>query len=239
MAKQIIPEELDQLIQEYLTDGVLTNKEREVILKKAEGMGLDRDEIDLYLDAQVQKIEQATDSVIRKQKGKTCPFCGAPVPQLADKCPECGQYITPEASQELKEILDNLEEALVDFKSGKDFSRSKANTERYIRKAKTYYSNNPKIKPLLAEVEAEFEIAKEKAKSEAKKQAAVKVLTNKWFIYLILVLLGPVLFWYMTFGVDYRLSSTRDTWFIGAILTTIAVVLIGILFLYIQFRKKD
>lgn len=62
MAKKLIPEELDALIQEYLTDGVLTDKERQVILKKAVSMGLDRDEIDLYLDAQVQKIDQATDA---------------------------------------------------------------------------------------------------------------------------------------------------------------------------------
>ena len=57
MAKKLIPEELNALIQEYLTDGVLTDKERQVILRKAESMGLDRDEIDLYLDAQVQKID--------------------------------------------------------------------------------------------------------------------------------------------------------------------------------------
>lgn len=59
MAKKLIPEEIEALIQQYLTDGVLTDKERQVILRKAEGMGLDRDEIDLYLDAEVQKIEQA------------------------------------------------------------------------------------------------------------------------------------------------------------------------------------
>ena len=67
MANNLIPEELNALIQEYLTDGVLTDKERSVILNKAEKMGLDRDEIDLYLDAQVQKIDQQTDAV-RKQK---------------------------------------------------------------------------------------------------------------------------------------------------------------------------
>ena len=39
MAKQLIPEELNELIQEYLTDGVLTDKERQVILKKAERLG--------------------------------------------------------------------------------------------------------------------------------------------------------------------------------------------------------
>ena len=36
MAKQLIPEELQALIDQYLTDGVLTEKERAVILKKAE-----------------------------------------------------------------------------------------------------------------------------------------------------------------------------------------------------------
>ena len=64
MAKKLIPEEIEALIQQYLTDGVLTDKERQVILRKAEGMGLDRDEIDLYLDAEVQKIDQQTDMYI-------------------------------------------------------------------------------------------------------------------------------------------------------------------------------
>lgn len=31
MAKQLIPEELQALIQQYLTDGVLTDKEHQVI----------------------------------------------------------------------------------------------------------------------------------------------------------------------------------------------------------------
>ena len=155
MAKKLIPEELDALIQEYLTDGVLTEKERQVILKKAEGMELDRDEIDLYLDAQVQKIDQATDAAVRKQKGKTCPFCGSPVPQLAEKCPECGQLITPEASKELQEILDNLEDALIGFKTGKDAKRNRATIDKYVRKAELYYENNPKVQKLLTNINKE------------------------------------------------------------------------------------
>ena len=145
MANNLIPEELNALIQEYLTDGVFTDKERQVILNKAEKLGLDRDEIDLYLDAQVQKIDQQTDAAVRKQKGKTCPYCGASIPQLTDKCPHCGEYITAEANQELQEIFDNLEEALVDLKSGKDIAKNKATVERYARKAKMYYGSNPKI----------------------------------------------------------------------------------------------
>jgi hypothetical protein len=175
-----------------LTDGVLTDKERQVILRKAEGMGLDRDEIDLYLDAQVQKIDQATDAVVRRQKGKTCPYCGAPIPQLADKCPECGQYITPEASDDLKEIIDNLEDALVDFKSGKDFAKSKANVERYVRKAKMYFSNNPKIKPLLIEVETEMVAAENKARSLHRSEMAKSVVTNKWFWCAVPIVFGII-----------------------------------------------
>ncbi len=191
MAKKLIPEELDALIQQYLTDGVLTEKERQVILRKAESMGLNRDEIDLYLDAEVQKIDQATDAAVRKQKSKSCPYCGAPIPQLADKCPECGQFITPEASKELQEILDNLEEALVDFKSGRNIDRSKAIVERYSRKAELYYSNNPKIKPLLTKVEEELGKAEKAFAAEARKEALLsgansflvglkKFVQNKW-----------------------------------------------------------
>lgn len=182
MANNLIPEELNALIQQYLTDGVLTDKERQVILNKAEKMGLDRDEIDLYLDAEVQKIDQQTDAAVRKQKGKTCPFCGGSVPQLTDKCPHCGENITPEASKELQEIFDNLEEALVDFKSGKDIAKSKATVERFMRKAKMYYGNNPKIQKLLEEVEMESVKAEKAAKANARKNTFVKILTYNWKI---------------------------------------------------------
>ena len=182
MANNLIPEELNALIQQYLTDGVLTDKERQVILNKAEKMGIDRDEIDLYLDAEVQKIDQQTDAAVRKQKGKTCPFCGGSVPQLTDKCPHCGENITPEASSELQEIFDNLEEALVDFKSGKDIAKSKATVERFMRKAKMYYGNNPKIQKLLEEVEMESVKAEKVAKANARKNTFVKILTYNWKI---------------------------------------------------------
>lgn len=182
MANNLIPEELNALIQQYLTDGVLTDKERQVILNKAEKMGIDRDEIDLYLDAEVQKIDQQTDAAVRKQKGKTCPFCGGSVPQLTDKCPHCGENITPEASSELQEIVDNLEEALVDFKSGNDIAKSKATVERFMRKAKLYYGNNPKIQRLLEEVEMESLEAENVAKAYALKNTFVNILTYNWKI---------------------------------------------------------
>lgn len=178
MAKQIIPEELEALIKEYLTDGVLTDKERKVILNKAVNMGLDYDEIDLYLDAQEQKVEQSIDAAARKQKGKVCPFCGKPVPQLAEKCPECGETLTAEASSELQEIFDNLEDALVDLKSGSHINKSKATVERYARKAKMYYGSNPKVQKLLDEIEAETINAEKKAKALARSEAISNVASS-------------------------------------------------------------
>ena len=168
----MVPKELDELIKEYLTDGIITSKERQVLLKKAQQMGLDVDEIDLYIDAQQQKVDQAAEATKRNARGKSCPFCGAVIPLLADKCPECGKNITPEANKELEEIFDNLENALVEFKSGKDIGKNKANVERYVRKARTYYENNPKVQKLLAEIEEE----KENSINEARSQAIISKL---------------------------------------------------------------
>ena len=52
------PKELLDLVQEYLTDGVITAKERQVLLNKAISLGVNPDEFDLYIDAQVQKIDK-------------------------------------------------------------------------------------------------------------------------------------------------------------------------------------
>jgi len=210
MAKQLIPEELNELIQEYLTDGVLTDKERQVILRKAEGMGLDRDEIDLYLDAQVQKIDQATDAAVRRQKGKTCPYCGGSVPQLTDKCPHCGENITAQASEELQEIFDNLEEALVDMKAGKDITRSKATVERYARKAKMYYGSNPKIQKLLAEIENEIITTEKRIVKEEKKDTVARIIKNPWVWLLVEIVVFGTLFFTFNSMVQSGEKNMRD-----------------------------
>ena len=174
------PKELTDLVEEYLTDGIISAKERQVLLKKAVNMGVDEDEFDLYLDAQQQKVDQVVDAAASKKRGKTCPFCGGTLPQLTDKCPHCGETVTAEASEELQEIFDHLEEALVDFKSGKDIAKNKAVVERYVRKAKMYYENNPKVQKLLAEVQAESE----KASTNIKKTVAINAISSiakgKW-----------------------------------------------------------
>jgi len=53
-------EQLEQLIKSVLADGVITEKERAVVHKKAEAEGVDLDDIDVYLDGLlVQQTQKA------------------------------------------------------------------------------------------------------------------------------------------------------------------------------------
>lgn len=184
------PKELEDLLQDCLTDGIITPQERQVLLKKAEAMGIDPAEYDLHITNEEQKLEQANRTAASKLKGRSCPYCGASIPQFADKCPKCDKTIVADADDEVKEIIEHLEEALVEFKSGKDLERNKANVERYVRKAEMYYGNNPKIQTLLEQVRKESELAESKAKKKAKLNTVGKILTyNKWLTAVVILAL--------------------------------------------------
>nr|WP_297028292.1 hypothetical protein [Prevotella sp.] len=192
-----IPQELDDLIKEYLTDGIISTKERQVLLNKAQALGLNVDEVDLYIDAQQQKADQAVAAAMNKRRGKTCPYCGSSVPELTDKCPNCGSNITPEASEELEDIFEHLESALVNFKSGEDVEKNKAEVERYVRKARMYYGNNPKIQRLLDEVEAESEAAK----VDAKKRFWLDLIRrNKQIVIIVVGFIGLAVFCFTVYN---------------------------------------
>lgn len=158
-----IPQELDNLINEYLSDGIISDKERKVLLNKAQALGLNVDEVDLYIDAQQQKADQSVAAAINKRRGKTCPYCGESIPELTDKCPYCGKNITPEASEELEDLIDDLQQYLERYIKRPTDGR-KAEIESYIRKAKMYYGNNPKVQCLVEETEESIKetIAKRK-----------------------------------------------------------------------------
>lgn len=70
-------EELEQLIETALTDGVLTDKKKQVLFKKAESFGIDLDEFEMVLDARFYKrqhdnatTEQQVESVAPQQENK-------------------------------------------------------------------------------------------------------------------------------------------------------------------------
>lgn len=217
-----IPQELDDLIKEYLSDGIISPKERQVLLNKAQALGLNLDEVDLYIDAQQQKADQSVVAIMNQRKGNTCPYCGAPIPLLADKCPSCGQFITPESSKDLEEIFNHLEDALVKFKSCDNTAENQANVERYIRKAKMYYSNNPKIKLLLQEVENEIEDANEK-EEESKRKA--------WNVVKIEVIIAAIIIIICVIGANTNSDRNDIGWSLAipyAVLGSAAIITITI-----------
>ena len=50
-------EQLEQLIQSVIADGVVTEKERAVLHKRAAAEGVDEDEIDVYVDGLLAKVD--------------------------------------------------------------------------------------------------------------------------------------------------------------------------------------
>lgn len=106
------PNELMELLQVFLTDGIITDKERKVLLTKAQMLGVDPDEFDLYIDAQVQICRKQAAAAERRKKGNVCRSCGAMLEMFDDKCPHCGASQVPEVSKEVEELINNLEDAV-------------------------------------------------------------------------------------------------------------------------------
>ncbi|WP_444355113.1 hypothetical protein [Prevotellamassilia timonensis] len=104
--------EFEDLLKEYLTDGIITSKERQVLLKKAQQLGYNVDEVDLYIDAQQQKCDQTAEAATAKKRGKTCPRCGASVQSMQLTCPECGfEFNNKEANASARELMKLLNSA--------------------------------------------------------------------------------------------------------------------------------
>lgn len=91
-------EQLEQLIDAALADGILTEKEKQVLFKKAQSLGVDLDEFEVVLDARMiklQKEEKAKASASAPKSNKLgdvrkCPRCGALIGTFQMSCPECG-----------------------------------------------------------------------------------------------------------------------------------------------------
>lgn len=89
--------EIENLINMALADGEVTEKERSIILRKAESLGLDQDEIEMILDGKIALLNKQSANLENtkppsEKEGdiKKCPSCGAQVQSFATKCSDCG-----------------------------------------------------------------------------------------------------------------------------------------------------
>jgi hypothetical protein len=91
-------EKIEALIDAALADGVLTEKEKQILFKKAQAEGIDLDEFEMVLDARLVELQKKSKEETKKSAPKSdkfgdvrkCPACGALVPAMAAVCPECG-----------------------------------------------------------------------------------------------------------------------------------------------------
>ena len=145
--------EIEKLIDLALADGQITEKERNVILKKAAELGVDADEVEMTLEGRFHQLE-ATKPKQKEKVGniKTCPACGASVKTIQFVCTDCGhEFTNASANSTIKDleqkieterskfIRKNSEEEGGDYWAGKTF-----NEEELPRILKNYPIPNTK-----------------------------------------------------------------------------------------------
>lgn len=108
--------ELEQLINYALEDGVLTDKERSVLMRKAQAAGADLDEFEMILDAKLHEVQKAAAAAAPKSNSnkhgevRKCPACGAMVSVFSTRCCECGfEFNNVEANKSANTLFEKLQ----------------------------------------------------------------------------------------------------------------------------------
>lgn len=126
-------EQIEQLISAALADGVLTEKEKQILFKKAQAEGIDLDEFEMVLDARLVELAKAEKAKAEASAPKSnklgdvkkCPACGAMVQSFQGACPECGYAFenvdANVSSKKLSEAMNELENIDADYSQIKAF----------------------------------------------------------------------------------------------------------------------
>ena len=104
--------DLIELIDAVLADGVVTAKERAVLHRKAAALGVDADEVDIFVDARLH--------LARPEAAESCAVCGASGSMLDRVCTHCGHRIgepSGESGPDIHASLRRIEEHLAELKS--------------------------------------------------------------------------------------------------------------------------
>jgi hypothetical protein len=111
-------EQIENLINLALADGQLTEKEKQILFKKAESAGIDLDEFEMVLDAKLfekqQSMKSNTLSVAAPKSDKfgdvkKCPACGTILQSFQSKCPDCShEFIGIDANFSITKLFDML-----------------------------------------------------------------------------------------------------------------------------------
>lgn len=108
--------EIENLINMALADGEVTEKERAIILRKAESFGIDKDEVEMILEAKLHIAEESASKQIQEKSKsqkygelKKCPACGAAIRSFVMNCPDCGhEFRNVEANQSIAQLEQKI-----------------------------------------------------------------------------------------------------------------------------------
>lgn len=125
--------ELEEVIEAALADGVLTDKERAVLHKRAQAEGVDPDELDIVIDGRLAKMKRQEDwlrpappkEATNQKYGNVlkCPSCGAQVVGGSAVCPECGYaFSNVGANSSYEKLSAKLEAIEVAYRDKKSIS---------------------------------------------------------------------------------------------------------------------
>lgn len=190
--------EIEKLIDLALADGQITEKERNVILKKAAELGVDADEVEMVLDAKLHQKLVKNKVSNKIEDIKKCPSCGNVISGLSKTC-VCGYVINSGSINEVKSLeaaIESLENLIVEIRTLKNNpnkileERITAKIEKEIRYIKVRYGDDLSVKKLINELE---ELSNNSLHSINKKRRKRK---NIFLIIFALVILSIGLFIY-------------------------------------------
>jgi len=168
-------EELEKLLNIALADGVLSDKEREILFRKAEKLGVDIDEFEMILEGRLSEIANKSQLVnsnqnvnpqqntINAQTTIKCPNCGAEIPSFTISCNFCGHELRNQQAnntiQKLFELLNAVENERKDQSDeGFDTSNPLKAFGKTFTKAFSNAFNEEKINKKKMEVISSFPI---------------------------------------------------------------------------------
>lgn len=166
---QLYDSQLEKLVDLAIADGELTEKEKQILFKKAEAKGIDLDEFEMVLEARLyekQKHNTQAPPVVpvppmpavapvqaqaptsnKAGDVKKCPACGAVIEAFNTNCLYCGhEFRNVEANnsiQRLFEMLNQVEESKEEPTSLRGMFTAAWDEDRVLSKKKTIIQNFP------------------------------------------------------------------------------------------------
>ena len=123
-------EQIEALISAALTDGKLTEKEKQVLMKRAKAQGIDLDEFEMILDARLvelekaEKAKQASKESNKHGEIRKCPSCGATISSIQGICPECGfEFTGVEANYSSQKLAEDIIAIQIKYNDKIDYSK--------------------------------------------------------------------------------------------------------------------